>query len=277
MPTPVCRAASTPRTAAPGYRADPVTKPTTPREYLSSSGRGTAIQLHARRRRRTPARPDCSCSSTLGLAGEHQHPRPRDRLRLRRGDLRVRRARTTSRRSCEAAGGMRRRRRRRSGPPTGRIATTSTTGPSRSPSTGTASPPISASPGRRRRSPSSGRATSAAGSASSREPSPCSTNCTPAAPASRSCRTPGFDFGDPFRRAPFGRYFERVFVSAELGKLKPHADVYEHVARELGIGFDAVRVHRQQGAQRRGCGRARRDRAPLHRGRGPAGVPDRAG
>ena len=49
----------------------------------------------------------------------------------------------------------------------------------------------------------------------------------------------GYDFGDPLRRAPFGRYFEQVFVSAELGKLKPHADVYEHVARELGIGFDA--------------------------------------
>ncbi|MEO5921877.1 MAG: HAD-IA family hydrolase [Pseudolysinimonas sp.] len=49
----------------------------------------------------------------------------------------------------------------------------------------------------------------------------------------------GFDFGDPLRRAPYGRYFERVFVSAELGMLKPHADVYEHVAGELGIGFDA--------------------------------------
>lgn len=48
----------------------------------------------------------------------------------------------------------------------------------------------------------------------------------------------GFDFGDAFRRSPWGRYFERVFVSAELGLLKPHADVYQHVARELGIGFD---------------------------------------
>lgn len=48
----------------------------------------------------------------------------------------------------------------------------------------------------------------------------------------------GYDFGDPLRRAPFGRYFERVFVSAELGKLKPNADVYQHVADELGIGFD---------------------------------------
>lgn len=49
----------------------------------------------------------------------------------------------------------------------------------------------------------------------------------------------GFDFGDPLRRGPFGRYFERVFVSAELGRLKPNADIYQHVARELGIGFDA--------------------------------------
>lgn len=45
----------------------------------------------------------------------------------------------------------------------------------------------------------------------------------------------GFDFGDPFRRSPFGRYFERVFVSAELGLLKPDPEIYRHVARELGI------------------------------------------
>lgn len=45
----------------------------------------------------------------------------------------------------------------------------------------------------------------------------------------------GFDFGDPFRRAPFARYFERVFVSAELGLLKPDPEIYRHVAGELGI------------------------------------------
>lgn len=45
----------------------------------------------------------------------------------------------------------------------------------------------------------------------------------------------GFDFGDPFRRAPFARYFEQVFVSAELGLLKPDPEIYRHVARELGI------------------------------------------
>jgi putative hydrolase of the HAD superfamily len=45
----------------------------------------------------------------------------------------------------------------------------------------------------------------------------------------------GFDFGDPFRRAPFARYFEQIFVSAELGLLKPDPEIYRHVARELGI------------------------------------------
>jgi putative hydrolase of the HAD superfamily len=45
----------------------------------------------------------------------------------------------------------------------------------------------------------------------------------------------GFDFGEPFRRAPFARYFERVFVSAELGMIKPDPEIYRHVARELGI------------------------------------------
>ncbi len=36
----------------------------------------------------------------------------------------------------------------------------------------------------------------------------------------------GFDFGDPFRNAPFGALFERIFVSAELGLLKPDPAVY---------------------------------------------------
>ena len=45
----------------------------------------------------------------------------------------------------------------------------------------------------------------------------------------------GFDFGDAFRRAPFARYFEQVFVSAELGMIKPDPEIYRHVARELGI------------------------------------------
>lgn len=45
----------------------------------------------------------------------------------------------------------------------------------------------------------------------------------------------GFDFGDAFRNAPFAQYFEQIFVSAELGLLKPDPEIYRHVARELGI------------------------------------------
>jgi putative hydrolase of the HAD superfamily len=50
----------------------------------------------------------------------------------------------------------------------------------------------------------------------------------------------GYDFGDAFRFAPFGELFERVFVSAELGLLKPEPDIYRHVARELGIELDRM-------------------------------------
>lgn len=45
----------------------------------------------------------------------------------------------------------------------------------------------------------------------------------------------GFDFASPFRYSPVARFFERMFVSAEMLKLKPEADIYLEVARELGI------------------------------------------
>jgi putative hydrolase of the HAD superfamily len=45
----------------------------------------------------------------------------------------------------------------------------------------------------------------------------------------------GFDFASPFRYSPIARFFERMFVSAEMLKLKPEADIYLEVARELGI------------------------------------------
>ena len=47
MPTPVCSAASTPSTAAPGYCWDPVITPSTPRLYLSSWSPGTAMRVAA--------------------------------------------------------------------------------------------------------------------------------------------------------------------------------------------------------------------------------------
>ncbi len=50
----------------------------------------------------------------------------------------------------------------------------------------------------------------------------------------------GYDFGDPFRHSPLGGYFERVFVSAELGLIKPDPEIYRIVIEELGI--DAGRM-----------------------------------
>jgi putative hydrolase of the HAD superfamily len=45
----------------------------------------------------------------------------------------------------------------------------------------------------------------------------------------------GFDFASPFRFSPMAQFFERMFISAELSKLKPNADIYLEVANELGI------------------------------------------
>ncbi|MFK4729797.1 HAD family phosphatase [Agromyces mediolanus] len=45
----------------------------------------------------------------------------------------------------------------------------------------------------------------------------------------------GADFSGWLRHGSFGALFERVFVSGELGLVKPNADIYEHVIAELGI------------------------------------------
>jgi putative hydrolase of the HAD superfamily len=45
----------------------------------------------------------------------------------------------------------------------------------------------------------------------------------------------GFDFAGPLRFSPMARYFERIFISAELDELKPEAQIYRHVMGELGI------------------------------------------
>ena len=45
----------------------------------------------------------------------------------------------------------------------------------------------------------------------------------------------GFDFASPFRYSPIARFFERMFLSAEMLKVKPEADIYQEVATELGI------------------------------------------
>ena len=45
----------------------------------------------------------------------------------------------------------------------------------------------------------------------------------------------GADFSGWLRSGSFAPLFERVFVSGELGLVKPIADIYEHVIAELGI------------------------------------------
>jgi putative hydrolase of the HAD superfamily len=49
----------------------------------------------------------------------------------------------------------------------------------------------------------------------------------------------GADFTGWLRYGSFSPLFERVFVSGELGLVKPHAEIYEHVIGELGITPDA--------------------------------------
>jgi len=50
----------------------------------------------------------------------------------------------------------------------------------------------------------------------------------------------GFDFSDPFRHSPMSAYFEAMFVSAELGLIKPDPDIYRVTARELGIALEQM-------------------------------------
>ncbi|HEY0261087.1 MAG TPA: HAD family phosphatase [Lacisediminihabitans sp.] len=45
----------------------------------------------------------------------------------------------------------------------------------------------------------------------------------------------GFDFVSPFHYSPMARFFERIFVSAELSMVKPDAAIYRTVIAELGI------------------------------------------
>jgi putative hydrolase of the HAD superfamily len=45
----------------------------------------------------------------------------------------------------------------------------------------------------------------------------------------------GADFSGWLRSGSFAPLFERVFVSGELGLVKPHAPIYAHVIDELGI------------------------------------------
>ncbi|WP_139980752.1 HAD family hydrolase [Nocardioides litoris] len=46
----------------------------------------------------------------------------------------------------------------------------------------------------------------------------------------------GLDFGDPLRRTPFATLMEQVFVSAEMGLVKPDPEIYRRTMEGLGVG-----------------------------------------
>ena len=45
----------------------------------------------------------------------------------------------------------------------------------------------------------------------------------------------GRDFGSYFRHGTLGDLFDQVFVSGELGTIKPDAAIFEHVLQALGV------------------------------------------
>jgi putative hydrolase of the HAD superfamily len=48
----------------------------------------------------------------------------------------------------------------------------------------------------------------------------------------------GRDFGSYFRHGTLGDLFEQVFVSGELGTIKPSPEIFEHVMSSLGVTPD---------------------------------------
>jgi len=46
----------------------------------------------------------------------------------------------------------------------------------------------------------------------------------------------GPDFGSYLRHGPLADFFTACYVSGELGLLKPHPEIYQHVLTDLGIG-----------------------------------------
>ena len=57
----------------------------------------------------------------------------------------------------------------------------------------------------------------------------------------------GPDYGSYFRHGPLGDFFAACYVSGELGLLKPHPEIYQHVLEDLGIrAAEAVFIDNRQ-------------------------------
>ena len=220
----------------PGYSCEPVTTPSTPREYLSSPAAGAATHpaassaVHSCHTRRH--------GPTIGWGGCLRQPPPRSASPRRvvvfdYGEVISREPtdadRDTARRAAPAPPTS------RSGPATGRTARRSTRARRRSPSTGRPSRDdvgvewdavdvhelwaidhrgwLSVDPG------------------TLRVLHALADGGTRLALLSNA----GADFSGWLRSGSFAPLFERVFVSGELGLVKPDAAIYEHVIDELGI------------------------------------------
>jgi putative hydrolase of the HAD superfamily len=57
----------------------------------------------------------------------------------------------------------------------------------------------------------------------------------------------GPDYGSYFRHGPLGDFFAACYVSGELGLLKPHPEIYQHVLDDMGISAaEAVFIDNRQ-------------------------------
>jgi len=57
----------------------------------------------------------------------------------------------------------------------------------------------------------------------------------------------GPDYGSYFRHGPLGGFFAACYVSGELGLLKPHPEIYQHVLDDLGISaLEAVFIDNRE-------------------------------
>ena len=57
----------------------------------------------------------------------------------------------------------------------------------------------------------------------------------------------GPDYGSYFRHGPLGGFFAACYISGELGLLKPHPEIYQHVLDDLGISaLEAVFIDNRE-------------------------------
>ncbi len=82
---------------------------------------------------------------------------------------------------------------------------------------------------------------------------------------------------EAFERVAWTAGFERIFVSAPLGLVKPDPAIFEHVLQELDASPEDVTFVDDRAGQRGGSRRPRHPGAAVHRHRRPARCPGLSG